>query len=407
MSRTYLDHAASTPMLPAAIEAMSRELSRLGNPSALHGSGRSARRVVEESREAIAACVGARPNEVIFTSGGTEADNQALKGAFWAARSRAPVRQRLVSSTIEHHAVLDTLDWLSESEGAEITLVGVDAEGRVDLDELRAAMSPDVAMVSVMWANNEVGTLQDMPAVSSLAAEHGALSHSDAVQAVGHIAVDFAASGLDTLSFTGHKLGGPVGVGALLARREVELTSVLHGGGQERDLRSGTLPVAAIAGFAAAVQESVAVREAEEQRLRALRGELVSTLLSTIADTRLNGTEDPGRSLPTVTNISFAGCRADSLLMLLDAAGVDCSAGSACSAGVSRASHVLTAMGRSETEALSSLRFSLGHSSTAADVAVLLRALPEAVSRARAAGALVSGSRSGTLSTSSSAASLG
>ena len=258
-------------------------------------------------------------------------------------------------------------------------------------------------MVSVMWANNEVGTLQDMRAVTTLAGEHGALSHSDAVQAVGHVAVDFAASGLDTLSFTGHKLGGPVGIGALLAGREVELTSVLHGGGQERDLRSGTLPVAAIAGFATAVEESVAVRETEEQRLRALRAELVATVLSTIPDTQLNGSEDPRLSLPGVANISFRGCRADSLLMLLDAAGVDCSAGSACSAGVSRASHVLTAMGRTETEALSSLRFSLGHSSTAADVAVLLRALPEAVSRARAAGALVAGTRSGTPSRSSSA----
>jgi cysteine desulfurase len=376
-------------MLPAAVEAMTRELTRVGNASALHGSGRSARRVVEESRESVAASIGAKPSEVIFTSGGTEADNQALKGAFWSARRAGSRRTGLVSSTFEHHAVLDALDWLAEDEGAKVTLVDVDPVGRVDLEQLGGALNPSVAMVSIMWANNEVGTVQDMTLVADLAREWGVLSHSDAVQAVGHVPVRFAECGLDTLSFTGHKLGGPVGVGALVARRDVQLTSVLHGGGQERDIRSGTLPVAAIAGFAAAVQESVAVRSAEEDRVRALRDRLISAVLTTVDGARLNGTTDPDTSLPGVVSLSFGGCRADSLLLLLDAAGIDCSAGSACSAGVSRPSHVLTAMGRSESDALSTVRFSLGHTSTAADVDALLAALPDVVDRARAAGALL------------------
>jgi cysteine desulfurase len=375
-------------MVPAAVEAMMRELTRVGNASSLHGSGRAARRVVEESRETIAACLGARPSEVVFTSGGTEADNQALKGAFWAARQARPTRTALVASTIEHHAVLDTLDWLAEAEGADVTLVDVDDTARLDLAALEAAITPTTAMVSIMWANNEVGTLQDVARVSALAAEQGALSHSDAVQAVGHVAVDFAASGLDTLSCTGHKLGGPVGVGALLVRREVQLTSMLHGGGQERDIRSGTLAVAPVAGFAAAVAEAVSTQVEEEKRVRGLREQLVDGVLSTIPSTRLNGTRDPRASLPGVASIAFDGCQADALLMLLDAAGIDCSAGSACSAGVSRPSHVLTAMGSSDQQARSSVRFSLGHTSTPSDVEALLRALPETVQRARAAGAL-------------------
>lgn len=389
MTRTYLDHAATTPMLPEAVAAMTRELSRVGNASSLHGSGRAARRVVEESRECVAACVGARPAEVVFTSGGTEADNLALKGAFWSARSGSSGRRHLVASTVEHHAVLDPLDWLAEAEGAEVSLVGVDGTGRLDLAALAERLTENTAIVSVIWGNNEVGTLQPVGEVAALAAERGALSHSDAVQAVGHVAVDFAASGLDLLTLTGHKLGGPVGVGALLARREVGLTPVQHGGGQERDLRSGTLDVAAVAGFAAAVQHAVGGREDEERRVRGLRSRLLAGVLAAVEGAELNGTTDPAASLPGVTNVVLPGCDADDVLMLLDAAGLDCSAGSACSAGVSQGSHVLRALGRSEREARSSVRFSLGHTSTDADVDALLRALPEAVARARTAGALV------------------
>ena len=387
MQRTYLDHAATTPMVPAAVEAMTAQLGRVGNASSLHGSGRAARRVVEESREAIAACLGARPAEVIFTSGGTEADNLAVKGAFWSARQHDPGRDHLATSTIEHHAVLDAVEWLSAAEGAKVSWLPVTAEGRLRVDELREAVSDATALVSVMWGNNEVGTLQPVAEVAAVAAEHGARSHSDAVQAVGHVEVDFGASGLDTLSFTAHKLGGPYGVGALLARREVSLTSVLHGGGQEREVRSGTLDVASVAGFAAAVVAAVGRRADEERRLRDLRRRLVTEVLAAVPDAVLNGVADEG-TLPGVVNLAFPGCESSAVLMLLDAAGIDCSAGSACGAGVSRPSHVLTALGLDEERARSCVRFSLGHSSTSADVDVLLAALPEAIRRARTAGLL-------------------
>ncbi|WP_375425222.1 cysteine desulfurase family protein [uncultured Friedmanniella sp.] len=386
-SRVYLDHAATTPMVPAAVEAMTRELTRVGNASALHGSGRAARRVVEDSRELIADRVGARPAELIFTSGGTESDNLAVKGGYWSRRDGR--RNRVVVSAVEHHAVLDSASWLAAAEGAELDLLPVDVMGRLDLAAAERLVDERTAVVSVMAANNEVGTRQPVAEVARLATAVGAVSHSDAVQAVGHVPLDFAASGLDLMTFTGHKLGGPYGVGALLARRSTALTAVQHGGGQERDVRSGTLDVAAIAAFAAAVEVAVAGLVAEEARLRALRAELVDGVLAAVPGARLNGTLAAADSLPGVTNLGFADCAADSVLMLLDAAGIDCSAGSACSAGVAQPSHVLTAMGVEETAARSALRFSLGHSSSRADVRALLAALPEAVSRARAAAAFV------------------
>lgn len=375
-------------MLDEAVEAMTCELGRVGNASSLHGSGRAARRVVEDARETIAACVGARPSEVIFTSGGTEADNLAVKGAFWFRRRVDPARTTLVTSTVEHHAVLEAAEWLAEADGAQLRLVGVDEAGRLDLDALATQVTSATALVSIIWGNNEVGTVQPIPAVAEFARQAGATSHSDAVQAVGHVAVDFAASGLDTMTFTGHKLGGPYGVGALLARREVQLTSLLHGGGQERDVRSGTLDVAAVAGFAAAVRHAVAQRAAEETRLRGLKARLLEGIVALVPDARVNGPTEPAQTLPGLLNVAFAGCDAASMLLLLDAAGIDCSAGSACAAGVSQPSHVLTAMGRSDGEARSCLRFSLGHSSGQADVAAVLGVLPEVVRRARAAGAL-------------------
>jgi cysteine desulfurase len=387
MTRIYLDHAATTPMVPEAVAAMTRELTRVGNASSLHGSGRAARRVVEDARELIAARVGARPVEVIFTSGGTESDNLAVKGAYWARRD--PKRRRVVTSVVDHHAVLDSVAWLAAAEGAEMDLIPVDGHGRVDLGAAERLVDERTAVVSVMAGNNEVGTRQPVQEIARLAAAVGAVSHSDAVQAVGHVAVDFAASGLDLMTFTAHKLGGPYGVGALLARRETALGSVQHGGGQERDVRSGTLDVAAVAGFAAAVEVAVAEVEAEGRRLRALRAELIAAVSAAVPDVRLHGATAPEDSLPGITNLGFPGCSADSILMLLDAAGIDCSAGSACSAGVSQASHVLTAMGVSETDARASLRFSLGRSSTRADVLAVVAALPDAVARARAAAAFV------------------
>jgi cysteine desulfurase len=385
MSRIYLDHAATTPMVPEAIEAMTRELTRVGNASSLHGSGRAARRIVEESRETIAAAVGAKPMELIFTSGGTESDNLAVKGGYWSRAAEG--RRGVVISAVEHHAVLDSVGWLEQTAGAEVRLLGVDHRGRVEQDDLAVAIGPDTALVSLMWANNEVGTVQPVREVAALAARYGALSHSDAVQAVGHLPVDFAGSGLDLMTFTGHKLGGPHGVGALVARREVVLTALQHGGGQERDVRSGTLDVAAVAGFAAAVTVAVRDCEAEAARVRALRADLVAGVRAVVPDVVLHGVLAADRSLPGVTNLGFPGASADAMVMMLDGAGIDCSSGSACSAGLSQASHVLVAMGLTEAAARSSIRFSFGHSSTAADVAALLGALPEAVNRARAAAA--------------------
>ena len=385
MSRIYLDHAATTPMIPEAVEAMTRELTRVGNASSLHASGRSARRVVEESRESIAAQIGARPAELIFTSGGTEADNLAIKGAFWSGATAS--RRRVITSTLEHHAVLDSVAWLERSASAEVSYVPVDSAGRTGLSAFTEAVDSRTALVSVMWANNEVGVLQPLRQIAGVAAEHGAISHSDAVQAVGHIEVDFAVSGLDLLSFTAHKLGGPYGIGALLARREIQLAPIMHGGGQERDIRSGTLDVAATAGFAAALEVATKNRVQEEHRIRQLRTELVNSVLAVVPDAIPYGPTTEGDRLPGIANIGFPGCSADAVLMLLDAAGIDCSTGAACSAGVPQPSHVLIAMGCSEAEARSALRFSLGHTSTLADVQALAAALPEAVQRAKAAAA--------------------
>ncbi|MFC7624985.1 cysteine desulfurase family protein [Microlunatus sp. GCM10028923] len=384
MNRVYLDHAATTALVPAAIEAITRELARLGNPSSLHGSGRDARRVVEESREAVAAAFGAHPTEVIFTAGGTEADNLAIKGGYWAARAADSSRNRVAISAIEHHAVLESADWLAREQGAVVDTLPVDGEGRVDPGSIA---TPGTALVSVIWANNEIGTVQGIPGIAEAAHRLGALAHADAVQAAGQLPVDFAASGLDLLTVTGHKLGGPVGVGALLVRREVTLTPLLHGGGQERDVRSGTLDVPSAAGFAAAVQAAVADRADYAVRLRALRDRLAAAL-ATLPGVRVNGPTAPDQVLPGIVNASFDGCDADAIVLLLDQAGIDASAGAACSAGVTEPSHVLLAIGRSPAEARSAVRFSFGHGSTAADVDALLAVLPEVVERARAAGSL-------------------
>ena len=386
MSRIYLDHAATTPMIPEAVEVMTRELTRVGNASSLHASGRSARRVVEESREAIAAQVGAQPAEVIFTSGGTESDNLAIKGAVWAGIESG--RRRVVTSAIEHHAVLDSVAWLGQSATAEVSYAPVDSDGRLNMSALTSAVDSETALVSVMWANNEVGALQPVRQIADLAAVHGTISHSDAVQAVGHVDVNFAASGLDLLYFTAHKLGGPYGIGALLARREMRLAPILHGGGQERDVRSGTLDVAAAAGFAAALDLAIKTRVQEEQRIRRLHRQLVNSVRAAVPWAIWYGPRAEEAHLPGIASIGFPGCSADAILMLLDAAGIDCATGAACSAGVSQPSHVLTAMGCSEAEARSALRFSLGHTSTLADVLALAAALPEAVRRAKAAAAV-------------------
>ncbi|MEV0900933.1 cysteine desulfurase family protein [Actinoplanes sp. NPDC049802] len=384
----YLDHAATTPMLPAALDAYVAAARELGNPSSLHAAGRGARRLVEESRERIAAALGARPSEVIFTGGGTEADNLAVKGIFWARRDADRRLRRVVASAVEHHAVLDAVDWLGRHEGAEVTLQPVDGAGRVTPEafaEMVGAHGDEIAMISVQWANNEVGTIQPVAGLAAIAAGAGIPFHTDAVQAVGQTPVDFAASGAAALTLTGHKVGGPVGVGALLLGRDVACTPLLHGGGQERDVRSGTLDTPGVVAFATAVEAAVRDREEAAVRVAALRDDLVERVRAVIPDAIHNG--DPGDRLPGNAHFSFPGCEGDALLLLLDAQGVYCSTGSACSAGVAQPSHVLLAMGADDARARSSLRFSLGHDSTKADVDALLAALPGAVERARRAGA--------------------
>ncbi|UXA19693.1 cysteine desulfurase family protein [Mycobacterium sp. SMC-4] len=391
----YLDHAATTPMRPAAIEAMAAVLGTVGNASSLHGSGRSARRRLEESREALALLLGARPSEVIFTAGGTESDNLAIKGIYWARRDADPRRRRIITTPVEHHAVLDAVQWLVEHEGAEVTWLPVDDVGVVSAASLRAALDNplDVALISVMWANNEVGTVMPIDELAAVALEFDIPMHSDAVQAVGQLPVDFGLSKLSAMSVTAHKFGGPTGAGALLLRRDVGCVPQLHGGGQERDVRSGTQDVAGAVAMAAAAHDAVETMESTTLRMRELRDRLITGVLATIDDVHLNGARGQGR-LPGNAHFTFRGCEGDSLLMLLDAKGIECSTGSACTAGVAQPSHVLTAMGAESASARGSLRLSLGHTSTDGDVDAVLAVLPAAVERARQAALASAGSYS-------------
>ncbi|WP_030206694.1 cysteine desulfurase family protein [Streptomyces sp. NRRL S-87] len=383
----YLDHAATTPMLPEAAAAMAAQFGVTGNASSLHAAGRRARRTVEEAREALAEALGARPSEVVFTSGGTESDNLAVKGLYWARRDADPARTRVLTSPVEHHAVLDAVHWLGEHEGARVEYLPVDRYGRVHPDVLREAIErnpDDVALATVMWANNEIGTVMPVAELSAVAREFGVPLHSDAVQAVGQLDVSFADSGLAAMTVSAHKIGGPYGIGALLLGRDQSPVPVLHGGGQERHVRSGTLDVPAVAAFAVAGRLAAERRERFAAEIGALRDELVGAVLAAVPDAVLGG--DPVDRLPANAHFSFPGCEGDSLLLLLDAQGIECSTGSACTAGVAQPSHVLLATGTPPDLARGTLRFSLGHTSTKDDVAALAAALGPAVERARTAG---------------------
>ncbi|MCM3924203.1 cysteine desulfurase [Frankia sp. AiPs1] len=389
---TYLDHAATTPMRPEALAAYAAVLADTGNASSLHASGRRARRIVEESRETLAGVLGVRPSDVVFTGGGTEGDNLALKGLYWARRRAEPTRRRVLVSAVEHRAVLDTVQWLGAQQGAEVELLDVDAAGMVHPDTLAAAIDRDpaaVALVSVMWANSEVGTVEPVAELAAVARRHGVPFHTDAVQAFGQIPVTVGEEGPDAITVSAHKIGGPVGVGALVVRRGLALEPLTHGGGQERDIRSGTLNTAGVAAFAAAAATACALAPRESARLAALRDDLVRRVQEKVPGAVLNGAPLGGpQRLPGNAHLTFPGCEGDSLLMLLDARGIECSTGSACSAGVARPSHVLLAMGAGEEHARGSLRFSLGHSSRAADVDALVEAIGPVVERAGRAGAL-------------------
>ncbi|MGW5663635.1 cysteine desulfurase family protein [Streptomyces sp. NPDC003758] len=383
----YLDHAATTPMLPEAAEALTAHLGITGNASSLHASGRRARRTVEEARETLAEALGARPSEVVFTSGGTEADNLAVKGLFWARRAADPARTRVLASPVEHHAVLDAVHWLGEHEGATVEYLPVDSYGRVHPEALREAIArdpDDVALATVMWANNEIGTVMPVRELAETAAEFGVPLHADAVQAFGQVPVDFEASGLAAMTVSGHKIGGPYGIGALVLGRQYNPVPVLHGGGQERHVRSGTLDVPAIASFAVAGRLAAEQREWFAREIGALRDDLIEEVRKAVPDAILGG--DPVDRLPANAHFTFPGCEGDSLLLLLDAQGIECSTGSACTAGVAQPSHVLLATGADPDLARGTLRFSLGHTSTEADVEAVAKAIGPAVERARTAG---------------------
>jgi cysteine desulfurase len=376
----YLDHAATSPLRPEAFAAMIEALAHTGNASSLHASGRAARRVVEEARETVADVLGARPSEVVFTSGGTESDNLAVQGIYAARRAADPRRRRILASTVEHHAVLDVVRHLEES-GAAVTWLEVDGLGRLHPSVVADALDDDVALVTCMAANNEVGTVNDVAAIAAVSHAAGVPLHVDAVQVLGQLPLSLGT--VDALTVTAHKVGGPYGAGALVLRTDLDCAPVVFGGGQERDLRSGTLDPPALAGFAAAALAATADVGRNAATLTALRDRLIAGVLADVPDAVVNG--DPVWRLPGNAHLSFPGCEGDALMMLLDARGVECSTGSACSAGVARPSHVLTAMGADAATARSSLRFSLGWTSTEADVDAAVAAIGPAVERARRA----------------------
>lgn len=393
----YLDHAATTSVLPEVVSVVSAVMGEVGNASSTHGPGRRARSTVEESREDIADALGVHPSEVVFTSGGTESDNIAVTGSWLAARAADPRRTRVITTPIEHHAVLDPVEHLVADQGAGVTWVEPDADGVITPDALRAALEEgegpdDVAVVSVMWANNEIGTVQDVPALAEVCRAAGVPLHTDAVQALGQVDLPLAGLGSgsapDLVALTGHKVGGPVGSGLLLAARGQSPVPALRGGGQERGLRPGTLNVAGVAGLATAVRYAVTHRAEHAARIGALRDRLIQGALGIDPTLRVSGPWEPRdvtHRLPGNAHLQVPGADSDSLLYLLDAAGVACSAGSACTAGVTRPSHVLLACRVPEDLARGALRLSLGRTSTEEDVDAFLAALPEVVERARRA----------------------
>ncbi|HEY9276342.1 MAG TPA: cysteine desulfurase family protein [Candidatus Nanopelagicaceae bacterium] len=386
MPRVYFDNAATSPINEVALQALLEQARATGNPSSLHSYGREARRNVEEARERIAALVECEPSEVIFTGSGTEANNLAIKGIYWHRLSENKKRKVIITSTFEHHAILDPIRWLAESEGAEIIEVPVDSSGYLKLDYLETALEnrgTEVSLISVMHSNNEVGTIQPITEIVRLAKKYDIPVHSDAIQSFGKIPLSYAELGLFALTISAHKLGGPIGVGALILKKGFDITPLLHGGGQERDIRSGTINAPAIVAFSLAAQAAHRNREKNSIYVSALRESLLDTIKNDIPDAVLNG--GPGERLPGILNVRFPNTESDSLLLLFDSEGIACSTGSACTAGVQQASHVLMAMGLSEAEARSSLRFSLSPENSKGDIDYFHTCLKRVIERARAA----------------------
>ncbi len=381
MSSVYLDHAATTPIARAALEAMNTQMQVLGNPSSLHADGRSTRKALEDARERIAAKIGALPSEIIFTASGTEANNIALKGFYWSGRKNG--RNVILISAIEHRAILDPTHWLKEHEGAEVIELPVTVDGVVDLAALKkiiGSRGDEIAIISLMHSNNETGVIQPISEVVKIAGNIPV--HCDAVQSFCKVPFSFSELGLTALTISAHKIGGPLGVGALVLRRTLEIPPLLHGGGQERDIRSGTLNAPAIVGFATAVD----YEKYPATRILSLRDYFIRKVIALIPDASING--EKSERLPGIVNVTFPGTQSEVLLLLMDGANVSCSTGSACSAGVHEASHVLLAMGHTAKTALSSLRFSLGATTTQVEIDYVLSVLPGVIERGRAASSI-------------------
>ena len=383
----YLDYAATSPLRKEVFDCYVEHLQNLGNPSSVHSSGQLIRRALEEARESLAKSVDCNRSEVIFTAGGTESDNLAIKGLYWQRNSEVSKRPLIVSSGTEHHASIDPMEWLQNHDGAEIVWLPVDYQGLIDFEFFEDFLVENhsrVALVNLMWANNETGVITDIARVVELAKKFEIPVHSDAIAAFGHIPVSFAKSGLNTMSISAHKIGGPVGAGALIVSRSTKLVSIIHGGGQERGMRSGTMNAPVAKAFALAAEIAVAELDSETLRLSALRDRLVEGVkaLTPFA----HHTAGAVARMPHNAHFTFEGCSGDSLLFLLDQQGVCVSVGSACQAGVNGPSHVLVAMGRTEREANGCIRMTLGKDSTDKDIDAVLSALPQALDGALRAG---------------------
>ncbi len=381
MERLYFDHNASTPVDAEVLEAMTPFLTGVyGNPSSIHSFGQQARAAIEQARAEVAKLLNCRASEMVFASGGTEADNLAVFGAVRAAVPRTSGPKHVVSSDIEHHAVLNACQAL-EKEGVEVTYVKAGSDGVVDPDDVRRALRPETVLVTIMYANNELGTIQPIAEIAAIARDHGVLMHTDAVQAAGKIPLDVKALGVDLLAISGHKIYAPKGVGALYVRRNTRLTPLTYGGHHERDRRPGTENVAGIAGLGRAAALARRSLAAEAPRLAALRDRLERGILARVEETGVNG--DPAHRVPNTSNIRFPYLEGEALVIALDLKGVACSTGAACSSGAIEPSHVLTAIGLRPEQARASLRFSLGRHNTEAQVDQVLEILPETVARLR------------------------
>ena len=382
----YLDHAATSPIRASVLELYVATLSEIGNPASVHSFGQHSRQILEQAREEIAKAINCDRNEVIFTSGGTESDNLAIKGIYWDVNSKDPSKNVIVSAAAEHHAVLDAINWLVDSQNAELYLIPSDDQGVLDIAAMERYLEQNasrVALISVMWANNEIGVIHPISEITKIARSYQIPVHSDAIAALGYIPVDFAEYGLAAMTITGHKLGGPVGSGALILGRDQKLTPVNHGGGQERNLRSGTPDAASAAALALTITEAITDQENLAQKHKIMSQRIIAGVKQIASDVIVSAENAP--RLPNNVHFRFPGCLGDSLLFLLDHDGVSISTGSACTAGVSGPSHVVLSLGASNDEAMGTLRITLGHSTKDQDIDAFLEAFPKAYQGAKKA----------------------